>query len=439
MTVFDKILKLRETQGTNAKLVLLKEYSTDETFKKVLFYTYNPFYLYYVSKLPQFKSNDTWQFNLNNCFALLDDLKARVVTGNAALDKISLSMSKMGESTLETFKLMIGRDLKIGLNVTSINKVLPNFIPTFDVMLADSGKTAEQMLNENDWVFVQKKSDGKRCIAIVRKDGVSFYARSGKEIENLNNHNLLINALNHIRSTKLFYDFVLDGELVIENADGTDADRQYSNGLITKKNLPSFQVESFSYIVWDLLSLEDFQNNSNKTPYEDRYYNLVEAIKNYYTNLKIIPTYTVTNAEDAIDITNRFMAEGFEGSIIKTPYHFYERKRSKNWMKYKAILDCDLKVIGYNYGNPGTKYEGLLGSLVCQSSDGLLNVAVGTGFSDELRKSIKEDIIGSIITVQYNQIIKDVNGNYSLFLPAFIEFRDDKSEADTLDKVLSRG
>jgi ATP-dependent DNA ligase len=295
------------------------------------------------------------------------------------------------------------------------------------------------MLTENEWVYVQKKSDGKRCIAIVKNDGVSFYARSGKEIENLNRHELLINSLKTIRSTKT-YDFILDGELVIENEDGSDADRQYSNGLITKKNLPKEEVEKFSFVVWDIVPLDEFQNNSNSTPYEERYYTLLGALIPNFSNLKLIPTFVAVNPEQASRITNHFIKEGFEGSIIKTPYHYYERKRSKNWMKYKVILDCDLKVVGFNYGNPGTKYEHLLGSLACQTSDGLLNVGVGAGFSDLQRNEFKsEDLIGKVVCVQYNQVIKDVNGNYSLFLPVFIEIRDDKFEADNLEKVLNKG
>ena len=46
MQILDYIINIRETQGTNAKLDLLRDYIKDETFQKVLFYTYNPFYNY---------------------------------------------------------------------------------------------------------------------------------------------------------------------------------------------------------------------------------------------------------------------------------------------------------------------------------------------------------------------------------------------------------
>ena len=76
---------------------------------------------------------------------------------------------------------------------------------------------------------------------------------------------------------------------------------------------------------------------------------------------------------------------------------------------------------------------GRLGALTVQSADGSLVCNVGSGFTDEDRDTISTDIIGSIITVKYNEIIKDKNSDTrSLFLPRFIEIRLDKTEVDTL-------
>lgn len=325
----------------------------------------------------------------------------------------------------------------MGINTTSINKIIPNLIPTFDVMLAESGIPLEKLLEENKWLYVQKKSDGKRCIAICKENSVEFYARSGKPIDNLAEHEILINSILCIRNTSLPFDFVLDGEVIIENDDGTDASRQYSNGLISKKDLSKQEVERFSYVVWDVISLYDFINNCNKIEYEDRYYSLINSIKSF-KNIRVIPTFTATTKEKIEEITSNFIDNGFEGSIVKTPNHYYQRKRSKGWIKFKEIQEADLKVVGYKYGNAGTKYESMLGSLICESEDGVVKVDVGTGYSDDQRKEIKESILGSIITVRYNQIIQDINGNYSLYLPRFVEVRE-KTEADTLSKIRKNG
>jgi hypothetical protein len=63
---------------------------------------------------------------------------------------------------------------------------------------------------------------------------------------------------------------------------------------------------------------------------------------------------------------------------------------------------------------------------------------VGTGFDDEQRKeywSNRNSLKGNIVAVQYNAKIKSKSNDLgSLFLPVFVEMRDDKDEADNLWK-----
>ena len=49
----------------------------------------------------------------------------------------------------------------------------------------------------------------------------------------------------------------------------------------------------------------------------------------------------------------------------------------------------------------------------------------------------KDAVIGRIVTVGYNARIKDKNRNGvdSLFLPRFLELREDKDTADTSDAI----
>lgn len=439
MDIIDYIKTIRETQGTNDKLDLLRDYMKDETFRRILFYTYNPFYNYYIRKIPDVTiGSGSAETSFEDMFGLLDNLRNRKFTGNLAIGEVANFIKTSPAKLAEVFILILGRDLKMGISTTSINKVYPNLIPTFDVMLADAGIPVDKLLKDNEWVYVQKKSDGKRCIAICRDGDISFYARSGKEIENLSRHGELKNSIATLRNCYIKHDFVLDGELIIEKEDGTDEDRQISNGLIMKKNLPKEEVERFSFVVWDILPLENFQNDSDNTPYEERYYTLINNIK-WFAKLKVIETYVATTPEKVLEITNDLMARGFEGSIIKTPYHYYQRKRSKEWIKIKAWNEADLRIVGYKYGNFGTKYESMLGSLICESEDGLVKVDVGSGYSDEIRQKTDKSVIGTIISVKYNQMIKDVDGNYSLYLPVFSEFRTDKDGADSLEKIKKNG
>jgi len=89
-----------------------------------------------------------------------------------------------------------------------------------------------------------------------------------------------------------------------------------------------------------------------------------------------------------------------------------------------------------------SKHKNTFGSLIFESSDGLLEVAPGIGYKDderpfifmELEKMIEQ---GAVATIAGNDIVESDSkpGMKSIFLPRFIEFRSDKLEADSLDRI----
>lgn len=100
------------------------------------------------------------------------------------------------------------------------------------------------------------------------------------------------------------------------------------------------------------------------------------------------------------------------------------------------FYNTDMVVLDWIEGT--NRFEGMLGAIVCQSSDGKVVTKVGTGFTEHQRATIKrEDIVGKIVTVMYNTRIKDKNRPDvdSLFLPRFIEIREDKDQADCSENI----
>jgi ATP-dependent DNA ligase len=124
------------------------------------------------------------------------------------------------------------------------------------------------------------------------------------------------------------------------------------------------------------------------------------------------------------------LTEGQEGIILKTTDGIWENKRSKSLIKFKGELECDLRVVDWEEGTG--KNVGRLGALVLESDCGGVRVNVGTGFSDADRNNITAaNSLGRIVAVKYNARISDKNSDVaSLFLPVFVEFRDDKTDAD---------
>ena len=116
--------------------------------------------------------------------------------------------------------------------------------------------------------------------------------------------------------------------------------------------------------------------------------------------------------------------------------HGWDDKRAYGLSNLKAIEDADLEVIDWVEGEG--KYVGMLGALVCQSSDGKVVVSIGSGFSDEQRKNFtREATVGRIVEVLYNERIasRDRPDTDSLFLPRFVELREDKDVANSSAEI----
>ncbi len=107
--------------------------------------------------------------------------------------------------------------------------------------------------------------------------------------------------------------------------------------------------------------------------------------------------------------------------------------------KDKNVQDAELRIIGWSYGEKGTKYEKMLGSLQCETDDGKVKVSV-SGFTDDQRKLDWNKEIGSIITVEYESLITDKKRKdvYSLYLPRYADLRYDRDKTDTLEDLLKR-
>jgi hypothetical protein len=75
----------------------------------------------------------------------------------------------------------------------------------------------------------------------------------------------------------------------------------------------------------------------------------------------------------------------------------------------------------------------MIGALEVRSADGAVKCSVGTGLSDEERRSDPSEFIGKVLAVKYNALITDKKTkDKSLFLPVFVEVREDKTVADVI-------
>lgn len=274
--------------------------------------------------------------------------------------------------------------------------------------------------------FAETKMDGMRALIVVENEEVTVYSRNGKKMLGLERHFEEIVAHNNI---------VYDGELIVIDKDGKPLPRTTGNGICHKAvesvaTITDDEISNIRITLWDIIDLNDWKNGHDPTPYHVRRNELLAMPK--HEKFTVVDSYEVNDLDHAKELFEEMLEKGEEGIILKNTDHPWENKRSKHCVKMKAEKEIDLEITGVVEGQG--KNAGMAGALQCKSKDGKIVVDVGSGMDDATRIKIwemKEDIIGGIVTVKYNEMIKSKTDKpTSLFLPRFVELRPDKEIAD---------
>jgi len=412
----------------------LRKHAGDETLREVVRLALCPFTQFYQRKIPKYTPNQHSVGGLTNAIGMLFDLSSRTVTGHAAVFHLTTILSGLEEGDAKVIERIIEKSLDCGVQVSTANDVWPGLIKEYPVMLCSpyEQKLADKVKFP---AYVQLKMDGMRFNAIVTDGKVEFRSRNGKEIQ------LLGNLEEEFRQMAGSVDCVFDGELmVMMEGDHQFADRQTGNGILNKANKGTITPEQAALVhatVWDVIPYVMFTDGHCGTPYSTRFASLSKLLeKRYSPNKKIhlVSSDIVQTMDEANEKFQEYLSLGLEGIILKDGSGVWEDKRAKHQIKFKGELECDLKIVAIEEGTG--KYAGMLGAIVCESADGVVKVNVGSGFNDAHRKNLKEkDLVGKVVAVKYNARIKNKLGDESLFLPIFIEVRDDKDVADTSKEI----
>ena len=203
---------------------------------------------------------------------------------------------------------------------------------------------------------------------------------------------------------------------------------------ILKGTAPDNIDDNIIFNVFDLDEYSTIENGIGVIPYTIRRDTLAGVMSSVSEDepVKLATMWELDDPSQIASIYKGIVDAGGEGVICKND-HVYECKRSKSWVKFKEVSECDLVIKGW-YPGEG-KREGFIGGLICTDASNTLNVKIGSGFTDldlsELSKN-PDSLIDKVCAVQYNVTITDKHGNRSLFLPRFVEVRHDKLEADDL-------
>lgn len=450
MSIYDIIQELNDNNGSNYKMDVLRKHSDNELLQRVLKMTYDNVSFTYGISLKNIDDNVVGTFQLPSIsledalYRLENNLASRDITGNDAIIELTDILWGVSMDNNKVIRGIINRDLRINMGRSNINKVFKGLIVKPVYMRC--GLYGEKTRKKIDPVgsVVQLKADGTYREFTVDNGKVSANSRSGEEYDYPIHFEILKNKP----------DGKYIGELTVMK-DGKVLDRATGNGMINSSEPPH---KFIVFDVWDFVTLEEYSNAANKihgtTPYSERLDRLMEIFPENPEvddtcqvqatldtfRIKVIETHVVNSVKEALEWTMKWMNEGLEGAIWKDKDAIFRDGNSPQQLKLKLEIDIDVRVTGFKEGKKGTKREATFGAMYFETDDGTIQGAT-SGFSDKQLADFngrRDELIGQIMTVCCNDITKSRSNDYhALSHPRFVEFRNDKTTTDDLERALA--
>lgn len=444
--IFKLIEQIASTSSKNEKLALVKANIGDTDFLRVLKAALDPTVTYGMAKRPEITLSDLPRFHQFDAgtWEILTDMAARKLTGNAAIEAVRGEMMALTEDSAELFWRIIAKDLRAGFSAETVNKAQSGTIPDFPYMRCSLPKSAK--FDKWDWdkgAISQEKADAMFAnvnheidgqVAISSRQGSQFPIGEFVELANTVRRMLKPGTQTH-------------GEIVVFR-DGVPLARALSNGVMNRVlDGGVFEgTERPVFFAWDQIPLDKVvPKGKYDVPYKQRFTDLLRQMVNNDVSsnsaIRGIPTRVVHSLNDAYQHSAELMAQGKEGTVLKSPDATWKDGTSTEQIKLKLEADVDLKITAIVPGRAGTKNEGRAGTFACETACGQLKVDV-TVKNEELRDHIDlfpDFYIDKIIEVRANDLIAPSASNdlHSLFLPRMTEasVRKDKTVADDLARV----
>lgn len=444
MKIFHWLTQLACTSSRNEKesiLESIKDSEDENLFVSVARSAYDGRLNYYVKDIdmPLVHSGDmTLEEAIDE---LHEKIASRLVTGNAARDFLTNLMEHLDEEDSSVFYMILMRDLRCGVSARTINKVFGDKNIYEHPYMRCSSFNEKNLKKISFPCYSQTKMDGLYLDVAVDHDWcVHVQTRSGQYLPNVLKPET-IRALCEFTSLE---GKVLSGEALYTDVNGKLYDRKTSNGILNSDDIDPSRVRFFVWDVFDYDSWDVGKNYKDETSYKERFENLQSIVKELDSEqILLVDTVVCHSVQDVIDHFRDNRLKGEEGTVIKDFSGIWKSGDNPLQIKVKVVFDCDVRLTGYKEGNG--KYVGKIGSLLYESEDGFIKGSVGSGLSDSDRDmplSKLQRLIDArqVMTIKGNDLVQDKTDDtvWSVFLPRFVEFRQDKTEADSYKKIFEQ-
>jgi len=444
--------------GSNAKMDILRSYSDTPLLKEVLYQAKSKRVKFYIKQIPDYSRNDTTlgpdsETQLSNALHLLKSLSDRNRTGHEAIEHLRTILSSCESDVAYIIERIIEKDLKIGMGTSNINKVFKSLIEKTPYMGAKSFSEdlAKKIFNENTKAVSQVKMDGRYCNAIIMGGEVELESRQGETTH--------VGDAKFLKELSVVQDCVLNGELTIDGLD-----RYTANGVVTsivdiegkredrteaetERKIAGFEkkhgsyedaISNIRYTVWDMITVDEYFSKKSDRVYAERASILSKTIGKYKMSMvSLVEGAVVESYEYAMAHFQEVLARGEEGTILKSLDGTWKDGKPNWQVKMKLEMSIDLRVIGFELGEKGTKNENVYSTINLESDCGLLKTNA-SGMKEDMMDDITEradDLMGTIVEIRCCGLSQDSSGNWSTLHPSVVSLRDDKDTCDSLESA----
>jgi bifunctional non-homologous end joining protein LigD len=228
--------------------------------------------------------------------------------------------------------------------------------------------------DEKNWIY-ELKYDGFRAVSAISDGRVAMWSRN--ELDLASRFPRIYEALTKLKIPEA----VLDGEVVA----------------LDEKGAPRFQLlqqgqKREKIFIFDVLWLDG--RDLRRLTYVERR-KILEKLLEKTPPLIAVAQVLPTTGEEARE---HAAAGGWEGVIAKKKTSCYESRRSREWLKLKALNQQEMVIIGYQPSSHSAREVGSL-HLAARDESGTLRYAgkVGTGFSAKQRIWFKDELSKDIV------------------------------------------
>ncbi len=417
---YKAILELQALNGAAKKQLFIMNHADDRYFVRFLYFALNPLISYNLSEKVlrekiEVNPNETLVSRYRDIFHCCEQLSLLRGMDKYTLRQVYVMLANYADEERELYIKLLSKTLRLGVTAKTVNKVIPNLIPEWEVQ--QSYPLEKYPIKDGEHFWLTQKLNGVRATYYNGQ----LVARSGSPYTGVEH---IIAALGWADEN----DIVLDGELTLKNkGDMSDNEAfRVATGILNSDDVYKIGI---CYTIFDAIPRKDFDSPNPKTTYSVRRAILSDfktAAPEYASVLPVL--YEGEDQSRIPELLEQMVREDKEGLMVNIDVP-YRRTRHRGILKVKRFYTMDLPIVRCEEGTG--RLAGNLGAFVLRYKDNEVNV--GSGFTDEQRADFwlhRDDLIDTLCEVKYKEISYDKNtGLESLQFPVFVGLRTDKSEA----------